>query len=356
MNILYKARGIYFFLAILTIFVGGFFLLQKIEELHIEAYAGEFISQKSDKKVSLIIFGDVMLDRNVRKLLEQNGFEYPFGDVKSLIKQFDFGVINLEGVYTDFDSVSIKNREILRFTFDPKGIFALKDAGINVVSQANNHTNDFGREGATFSRRYLGFNHIEVVGDFFNENPFLVLTTKSHEVAIVAFNEFSYTNLDKTLEDIATLKQEGKFVIVFPHFGPEYERFPSLGQKDIARTFIDHGADIVVGSHPHVVQAMEMYKNKPIFYSIGNFIFDQYFSKETQESLGIALEVGEKDVRVKLIPLSSQRSKPYIMPEDLAIEFLSSLADDSEIPETWKEAIISQKEIIIKRTSFKINE
>jgi poly-gamma-glutamate synthesis protein (capsule biosynthesis protein) len=99
-------------------------------------------------------------------------------------------------------------------------------------------------------------------------------------------------------------------------------------QKDLAHKFIDAGADLIIGSHPHVVQEVGLYKNKLIFYSLGNFIFDQYFSVDTQQGL----MVGYDGSNYYLIPIQGNRSALSFMNNDKSKEFLRELAKRS-VPE-----------------------
>lgn len=329
-------------------FVATFALLSRIQMFTLEAFAG-VSTHTSKSTVSMLVVGDAMFDRNVRKLMETHGFDYPFHKIKEIVSKFDIALLNLEGVYTDYESISLKDRSVLRFTFDRKGIQALKNAGFDVVSQANNHTADFGREGATLSRRYLEYSGIKVVGDYFNEAPFLTFHHKKKQIAVVAYNEFSSLNTSTVLNEISRLKQEKYFVVVFPHFGLEYERFPADAQKLLARSFIDYGADIVIGAHPHVIQVMEEYKEKPIFYSIGNFIFDQYFSKETQESLAVSLNIEDMSFDVGLLVLGQERSVPYRLSQDQEDVVIEELVKDSSINEEWKDSILKNQRFTVFR-------
>ncbi len=119
----------------------------------------------------------------------------------------------------------------------------------------------------------------------------------------------------------------------------------SSGQKSLAHKIIEAGADLIIGHHPHVVQNIEIYKGKMIFYSLGNFIFDQYFSKETQESLAVGVEVYPDQLIYRLFPIQSKLSQPSLAGYKESGEFLEELAErsSSELVEKIKRGIIELK-------------
>ena len=118
-------------------------------------------------------------------------------------------------------------------------------------------------------------------------------------------------------------------MIVFLHWGEEYQLISSSSQRKLAHSLIDAGADLIIGSHPHVVQEIEKYKGKLIFYSLGNFIFDQYFSRETQKGLAVSLELYPSRIIYKLYPYTLFHSQPKLMNEKEREWFLNNLAEKS---------------------------
>ncbi len=332
------------FIFILISLATTFFLVSKIEGENFEPIKVSII--KREKPVIIFMGGDVMLDRNAKLLIDKNGLDYPFKNIKEKIKESDIAVANLEGVFTDEESIALKNNNILRFTFDPKLISILNDAGFDALSQANNHTNDFGNKGLMTSYNYLKNHNILPFGDYFNEQDQVATFLKDKEkIAFVGFNEFAYKNFDNVLNLISLYKGQSYFVIVMPHWGIEYKDVSSDFQKEWAYKFIDSGADVVVGAHPHVVQTLEFYKGKPIFYSLGNFIFDQYFSKETSEGLVLNFSISESKIKIELLPISIGTSSPIFMNREEKAYFLQSFSDrsvsDEKISEQIKGGLIS---------------
>ncbi len=280
-------------------------------------------AQKSDKKdfpLTILAFGDMMLDRGVHDLMVKNGNMYPFTDIERIFLGNGLVVENLEGVFSNFSSLALKNHNILRFSFNPNIAAFIKKLGIDIVSQANNHASDYGKEGEEQSRKYLKENNIEYFGSFDNADAGPVYkkfptadNTATTTVAFIGYHEFSHENDDVVLNAIATAKREGAFTIVYPHWGTEYENSFTPSQQTKAHKFIDAGADVILGSHPHVIEPIEIYKGKAIFYSMGNFVFDQDFSKETTRGLSIGLEIGTSTVAYNLFPFNIIKSKLSLM-------------------------------------------
>jgi poly-gamma-glutamate synthesis protein (capsule biosynthesis protein) len=147
--------------------------------------------------------------------------------------------------------------------------------------------------------------------------------------------------LEKVKKIIADLNGRTDLIIVNIHWGVEYEHVFNKTQQDLARDLIDSGADIIIGHHPHVVQGLEIYKNKPIFYSLGNFIFDQDFSRDTQEELAVEINFNpDGQAKARLYPLLSRQSQPSLMAGKEKENYLKKIAGwskgDSELFEQIK--------------------
>ncbi|MBI4261968.1 CapA family protein [Candidatus Uhrbacteria bacterium] len=264
--------------------------------------------------VDITMVGDIMLDRNVRKALPTfSEPEGPFVAIASLLKASAITVGNLEGTITGNPTRAIKGN--LSFTFDPSVRHLLKAAGFTVLSLANNHSHDFGAQGLVETKEALKDVAIPFFGDFANDPDAYNIIPGSNDtdIVLIGFEEAPWLrDVQPTLASIKQRKQECAtvtparkcFVIVMPHWGIEYKRLPSPRQKKLAYQFIDAGADMVVGGHPHVVQPFEIYHGKPIFYSLGNFIFDQWFSKETTEGLMLRMTMHSGELAIQLVPTS----------------------------------------------------
>ena len=271
------------------------------------------IDDYKSNHLKILVVGDVMLDRNVRNIINKNGFDNFFSGVKDIIQNADIAVANLEGAFTTNPSItaSLKSQE-LQFTFDPSLAPALSDLGFDVLGLANNHSYNYGKKGLESTRRYIGGAGMMYYGDPFNKDEISTIIVKNGiRVGFVGFHEFYYTNFDKVLLEIARIRKDVDVLIVSPHWGIEYQKNPTSKMKEWAHQFIDNGADIVIGAHPHIVGAIEEYKDKRIYYSLGNFAFDQYFSEATMNGLIVIVNVdkGKDGINVSFeeIPMRVDR-------------------------------------------------
>ncbi|MBP9701691.1 MAG: CapA family protein [Candidatus Pacebacteria bacterium] len=281
-------------------FIAGFLLAFSSKEV---IYVAPELP-KSDP-VTIVMVGDMMFDRHVRKLMDANGIDYPFEKI-----HFDADIVvgNLEGTITENQSVA-KN-DVLRFTFDPKVADLLKKNNFTAVSLANNHTRDFGYKGYTTTIDFLTKAGIGYFGDWENyDNLSYIKEVKGKKIEFIGFNEFGYRNFERVLSTVASSTAD--YIIVFPHWGVEYEKQPSTLQKTWAHKFIDAGADTVIGAHPHITQTIEWYKEKPIVYSMGNFIFDQYANDDLKTGSMVKITLDETPV-YEFIDIYAERSQPAI--------------------------------------------
>jgi poly-gamma-glutamate synthesis protein (capsule biosynthesis protein) len=304
--------------ALLWCFGLGIFIYKQVDSPAITASVVMSAVVEEPKPVTVLFFGDMMLDRKVRQQIDSNGPEYPFALIKDFLKGNDEVVVNAEGPFTYNKSVTIdkigQENAPLTFTFDPKILPTLKDLGFTVLGQANNHTLNFGAAGflqSTYSMENIG---LDWFGNPSNEDVGAkYIRVRDEVMAFVGYNEFAYKGLDKVLLAIQEAKKFAAFVVVYPHWGEEYELDHNLAQEKTARKFIDAGADVVIGAHPHVIQPVEMYKNKPIFYSLGNFIFDQSASGPTGRGLTVKVSLDKKTARYDIFPISILKQQASLM-------------------------------------------
>lgn len=300
------------------------------------------VFEKEKSVASMLVVGDIMLDRTVFEHTKKaKDFNHPFLLIDPLFqKPYDLRVANLEGPVTNFKSVALTSR--FTFTFNPDFVGPLKKR-FEVLSLANNHTTNFGQKGLDQTRKRLQDGGIMFFGDPNNTAGFISTTTSVNGITFgfVGHHQLIEKGFDRIIADIKKLDKEVDVVIVLPHWGHEYKTDkPSGLQKKEALAMVDAGADIIFGAHPHVIQPIEVYKGKFIFYSFGNFIFDQYFSRETSEGLAIKAMFTKEDGIVtpqfELIPLSINKlSQPYV-----AVE-----ADKKRILEHLRKTFIGNKTV-----------
>jgi poly-gamma-glutamate synthesis protein (capsule biosynthesis protein) len=264
-----------------------------------------FVPQQ--KSVSVMFLGDIMLDRKVAKMAAARGVDSLFASSTELFTQTDLRVANLEGAVTDNASIAQVDNTVLRFTFDPAlAKQVMTSLNLSAVSLANNHAYDFGKSGYATTRDYVSEWGVNVFGHPFNTAGHLStkLTARGKTICLVGFMQLYVTGTSTVTSEIQTLRPECDKVVVFPHWGDEYTHEPTGSQVAAARAFIDAGADMVIGAHPHVVQPLEVYRGKPIVYSLGNAMFDQNFSWDTTHGLAVRLDFYPNKTDLTFIPLT----------------------------------------------------
>lgn len=307
----------------------------------------------SSNDASILFTGDVMLGRYVETLMRKNGENYPFELVRERLDMADAALINLEGPVLRTE----KHRQTPDFTtvfsFDESVLNVLKNNSIDILNLSNNHTLDKGQEVFEEMISMIELNELEWFG-----HPRL---WEDRYVNSVEINGFIFTfigfhqatnpgfNIDAARSFIQTWRKDNPRDIIVSnvHHGPEYRKESSNLQKQIARGLIDGGSDIVIGHHPHVVQEMEIYNGKPIFYSLGNFVFDQYFSKDVQEGLTIEMVAKNIDkevwLGVKLLPIKSKMSQPYFLENEEKAGWINDFLNRSKID---NQTLIDQGDIV----------
>lgn len=260
-----------------------------------------FVSEP--EPVTILAFGDMMLDRAVRKKIDEVGVEYLFEKVTNLLSAHDVVVVNAEGVFTANESISAQDNTILRFTFATSTLPVLRSLGFSVFSHANNHALDFGHGGLAFSKNLIESAGGLVFGDPLNKEPGpLYLKVRDELIAFVGYHQLFTPDASTTLAAIAKAKEQNAFTIVYPHWGDEYNLGTTSLQTKLAHAFIDAGADAVVGAHPHVIEPVEQYNGKIIFYSLGNFIFDQKWNEDVRRGFAVNISLTKREATYTLIP------------------------------------------------------
>lgn len=283
------------------------------------------------QEVLLSIAGDVMLDRGVAKAIEQNGPAYPFEGVFRIFGQDDITIANLECPLTQVSGEAIKEQRFV-FQADQSMACALKSAGFDVLALANNHTMDYLGAGLTDTMNaldganifYAGAGHSkgEIKPCFINKNGVCIgiLSYSSLPPEGFMYDENSATIayvregfLDDMQSEITQAAAQCDFLIVYFHWGTEYRHDVCDFQIEIAHTAVDSGASAVIGTHPHVLQGKETYKGVPIYYSIGNFVFDKQILDGTDEAVILQFTINKnKLVTVDELPVVIKDCQPRL--------------------------------------------
>lgn len=311
----------------------------------------------SSSTVSLLAFGDIMLDRSVMlKTQAAQNYNHPFLLIDPLLKEYNLHLANLEGPITNNKSVANGTGGArFTFTFSPKFVEPLKNR-FEFLSLANNHEYNFGQAGVDATRKFLGDAGVHYFGDPGNDQNFIVTTSSYNGITLgfVGYHQLIEKGFENVLSEIERIRPEVDVLIAMPHWGIEYvTNTPSYLQKQEGHKMIDAGVDSIIGAHPHVIEPIEIYKDKVIFYSLGNFIFDQYFSEETQTGLAVGIVIKKIDQKIqleyKLIPLDingqSQASVATPQKTQRTLNFLSSVSIVSD-----------EKKQDIKQGIFSVNQ
>lgn len=283
----------------------------------------------------------MMFDRGVETLMQSNSFSYPVEIIKDFLNGFDFSVGNLEG------PINEKPKEFsdasMMFSFDKRVVDSLRLGNFKVVSLANNHTLNMERKGLEETKTILKDSGIGFSGDPIDCDADYIYQKDGvtfYSVNVTYPSNCSNKEIADWIKGTKFYNPE-TFFVVLVHWGTEYKTISSKEQESLAHDMIDAGADLIIGGHPHVVEEVEKYNNKLIFYSLGNFIFDQYFSKETQEGLTVGVEIYPDKKVYSLSPVKNKLAQPQLMEEEEKKAFLEVLANSSS--EDLKEGIKNGK-------------
>lgn len=281
--------------------------------------------------VSIAITGDVMFGRKMPSVLSSGD---PFRNVANVTKNADILLVNFENPVTTSGNV-VKGDVALKAS--PEYTHLLAEANDNVVAaQANNHAFDYGIDGITDSLKNLKDANIIAIGAGQNikeaSKP-AVIDVGDRKITILNYmdsdnfaeysdavmpkageNKAGYAAYDSALakKQIQEASKNSSCVIVYVHYGNEYSRSPNEMQKKISHESIDYGADMVVGAHTHVTQGVEIYKGKPIFYNLGNFIFDQS-NPATHRAYFLNLDLVGDEGKVTIYPIVISNYLPQYM-------------------------------------------
>lgn len=302
-----------------------------------EASDGE--NRKED--VTLLFAGDLFLTDILQEKYDRNGiFAAATSDLLSITRGADIFMLNQEFPFgTTGEAMEDKQ---YTFRVAPKYVSILPELGTDIVTLANNHMLDFGRGPLTETLKALDGAGILHVGAGQNLQAASALKTidvggrtigflgatrviPEHSWTASKSNSGLFTTYDPTklVTEIQEAKKTCDYVVVYVHWGVERNTEPEDYQKSLARQYIDAGADAVIGAHPHVLQGIEYYQGKPIFYSLGNFIF----ANRTYETMMAELTVTDSSVNVRVIPCVSAGNQMGLMNSSERTGFFSRMQD-----------------------------
>jgi len=325
-----KGKIIFSFL-ILTAILISYPLWYKTNAIEVNNGQEKQPEQKDEDIITLLFTGDIMLDRGVElKIKEHNNWNWPFLKIADFLKSADLTLGNLESMISD---KGMKVGSIYSFRADPLSIEGLTLAGFDIVSLANNHAFDYTVQALTDTMVRLKTEGIDFMGADLNEKAAfspIIKEIKGVKIGFLAYTDLGpygwkatestpgiawieKSDFPKIQQAIGEAKAQVDILIVSLHAGTEYEIKQNASQEEFAKMAIDAGADLFIGHHPHVVQPYEQYKEGWIFYSLGNFVFDQDFSAETSE--GEIAKITIKDKKIKEVSAIKTRINDSLQPE-----------------------------------------
>lgn len=280
-------------------------------------------------KTSVTFLGDLMLARRVETVLHLSGNDSVYSRMPG-VSSTSYVVANFEGAIPE---QHVKTPELtMSFSIDPVYLDGARMWGVTHFGLANNHSYDKGDEAFHNTYHEIKAHKMVPFGDqHIASTTFTVLQIGTSTVALAGIYAVSVA------PDLAALtKQFASYSsttlqVAYVHWGTEYVPIHTVAQEKLAHELIDLGFDAVIGHHPHVVQDIGVYKDAPIFYSLGNFIFDQYFSTAVQEGLSVSMVPMGQTVAFMLDPFTSvdMRTTPRLMHDFEKSDFLAALAKRS---------------------------
>lgn len=293
------------------------------------------VENKAPFETRILHFGDLMLDRGVGRTLERG--VNPFKNIEGFIQEgsFDAVVANLEGPFTHSPDCQIKPYS---FRFEPERVTLLVNAGITAVTLANNHSNDCYEAGIKDSRGVLATAGVVAFGDDAHSLP-LGVEWYAENLGITFFGfdtTLGLQSAEEMKERVRGDMHTDSRAVVHVHWGSEYEPSPNSAQRHLATTLADEGVSLIIGHHPHVIEPAEIINETVIFYSLGNFIFDQE-TVETQTGYAVEERIIGEDG-------SAASVREYIVHPYRIIGHVPTLLDGSERLEIC-ERVLSSVEV-----------
>ncbi|MCU0845757.1 MAG: CapA family protein [Spirochaetes bacterium] len=289
--------------------------------------------EEAPREISLLFCGDVMLDWGIREAVEKEGYGFPLRRIRGFLSGFDYRFFNMEGPISDRGEPHADKKYIFNV---PSGMVrVLAEGRLDGALLANNHLSDFGNIALLDTIANLSAEGIRCAGAGIDaETASLPILVSRGGISVAVF---SYTNLgyrdayatasapgiaravlDSMRKDIEQFKRFTDFIVVNLHWGDEYTNYPSEDQVEMARALIDGGADAVIGHHSHVYQGIEVYRGRPIVYSLGNFLFGS-INEDIRDNIVVAFDFSKKGLSsMRVYPITGNTASHPFQPARLS--------------------------------------
>ena len=300
-------------------------------------------SQAESKRLVIAAVGDIMLDGSAREIMREQGYDYAFDKMRPWLQKADIAFGNLEGPLTDRGEPAPDKKYLFRSP-PAKVADALKAAGFDIVSLANNHSLDYGSEGLADTIAALdkvGVHHVGAGENLGVARQAAILQRNGLKVAFLAYSltfpeefwatakragtVFGYREIVEG--DIRAAKQKADIVVASFHWGQESKTELRPYQVALGHAAIDAGASLVIGHHPHILQSVERYKDGVILYSMGNFAFGSYSPNAKVSALAEIEFDGNKLTQVRLQPINVFNIQVLFQPQPLVGQAAADVVD-----------------------------
>ncbi|KKQ53988.1 MAG: poly-gamma-glutamate biosynthesis protein [Candidatus Falkowbacteria bacterium GW2011_GWC2_38_22] len=304
-----------------------------------------FPENVDNQPARFLFFGDVMLDRHIKERYGKD-FAVLLNKLKEtdadFFKGYDLVAANLEGAVME-GGAHYPPVNAYDFSFSPESVRDFSGDIFNFFNIANNHILDQGQAGFLETGKNLdklGIGYSGCPDGKVGECTLKIIDVADVKTAMIGLSiVFQNVPKEELKKILVNAEAESDFVIVNIHWGTEYGHVAGKSQVEFAHYLIDNGVDLIIGHHPHVIQGIEKYQDKLIFYSLGNFIFDQYFSPDTQEGFGVGVDYDLEKITYELIPYQSKIGIPDLLQKDAKAALLKKIADWSDGDEGFKDEI-----------------
>lgn len=299
---------------------------------------GTVIEEETPEPFTMFFTGDVLIKSATESIYDSEGIGGLFSpDLLHEMQSADLCMINQEFPF----GVGGTKAPDKQYTFksDPKYVQAFLDMGVDIVTLANNHVLDFGPDVLNQTFDTLDEAGIDYVGagesierakaweSYEINGTSIAILGASRVIPVVEWNVdnaqpgvFCTYDPAQLVEQITLAEQEHDLVIVAVHWGIERAEYPEEYQRNMAKAYIDAGADLVVGNHPHVIQGVEYYNGAPIVYSLGNYLFNQ--NNRPTAALKVHVDP-EQELKIQMVPIATSDYQIYVSEGDAAADMIS---------------------------------
>ncbi|MGL5194773.1 MAG: CapA family protein [Chroococcales cyanobacterium] len=280
------------------------------------------VMNPNDPTVTLMMSGDVTLGHGFEELV---GSDYTWAfDQMPEYREADMAIVNLKGTLT---TANTKLEKPFNFKADPSAVNVLTSGGVDIVNLANNHAMDYQGPGLQETLKTLEKAGIHAIGagmEITEARRPKIIDVKGQRIAYFGYYTADYhaaaegvpgTNHgmeQRIAEDIQAIRDEVDWIVVNFHWGVELANYPEIWQSELAYFTIDQGADVIVGHHPQVLQGAEIYKGRPIAYSLGNFIFGGN-ARSDYDTAVLKVSLRDEQMKVEFLPVEVRKYQPKVV-------------------------------------------